>query len=68
MHSNANANTFTILWRLLNAHSNAPHSNAHSNAFAFVNTKVVDTKLSNSPVLVPGCQSKDTCEATTCKV
>ena len=25
------------LWRRLNAHSNAQHSNVHSNAFVFVN-------------------------------
>ena len=35
--SHSNANVFTIAWRHLNVHSNAQHSNAYSNAFAFVN-------------------------------
>ena len=35
--SHSNANAYTILWRHLNEYSNVQHSNAHSNAFAFVN-------------------------------
>ena len=49
LHSNANANVYgthsnalKILWRHLNAHSNPQHSNAHSNAFVFVNKPASD--------------------------
>ena len=35
--SHSNADALKNLWRQLNAHSNAQHSNADSNAFAFVN-------------------------------